>query len=728
MTKDRPEPRAPRARTIILSTVAALALVASFVCPLAMVAASAASPGAAPEIGEKDIGGVVTGPNGGEAGVWVIAETTELPTRFARIVVTDDQGRYLIPDLPPANYQVWVRGYGLVDSPKLRAKPGQVLNHRAVAAPDAASAAHYYPAIHWLTMMKIPPASDFGGSTNIPKDVSRTDWLALFGNTACIGCHQIGQEATRTLPAGLGKFDSSEQAWVRRTQSGQAGMFMTYMLARFGGAPYKYLADWTDRIARGEVPRTAPERPKGAERNVVVSWWEWSGPNKYLHDLISSDRRNPTVNAYGQLYGSPEYSTDNMPILDPRTNQAGTFKMPVRDPDMRVSLGEGHIGDVKPLQPSAYWGEEILWDTRANNHNAMIGKDGRVWLAAAVRDQDNPPPWCKKESSNSYAKAFPLGRSARQVAVLDPKTMKYTFVDTCFATHHLQFGYDADNTLWFSGTGEVAGWLNTRVLDETGDAEKAQGWAPFVLDLVGDGKWHPYVERDQAPQPGKNKRIVNGYGPYAVMPSPVDGSVWYTIGVSVGIPSVLRFDPKTKLSQIYHMPKEGVGIRGGDIDSQGVVWVSAANGSLASFDRRKCKAPLNGPNATGDHCPEGWSFHRYPGPGFEGETNSAEASYYTWVDQHDTLGLGKDVPISTANLQDGFVALKDGQMVMLRVPYPLGFYAKGLDGRIDDPNAGWKGRGLWTSSGDRAPWMVETGKGSRPLAVHIQLRPDPLAR
>ena len=118
----------------------------------------------------------------------------------------------------------------------------------------------------------------------------------------------------------------------------------------------------------------------------------------------------------------------------------------------------------------------------------------------------------------------------------------------------------------------------------------------------------------------------------------------------------------------------------------------------------------------------------YPGPGFEGfEDKSVEASYYTWVDQHNTVGLGENIPISTANLNDGFVALKNGKMILLRIPYPMGFYAKGLDGRIDDPNAGWKGRGLWSTSGDRTPWLMEGGKGSRPRAVHIQIRPDPLA-
>jgi hypothetical protein len=170
-------------------------------------------------------------------------------------------------------------------------------------------------------------------------------------------------------------------------------------------------------------------------------------------------------------------------------------------------------------------------------------------------------------------------------------------------------------------------------------------------------------------------------------------------------------------------------VRGGDIDSRGVVWVSLASGHLGAFDRSRCRGPLAGPAATGDHCPEGWSFHRYPGPGFEGVgENSAESSYYTWVDQHDTFGLGRDVPMSTANLNDGLVAFKDGRMILLRVPYPLGFYSKGFDGRIDDPALGWKGRGLWTTNGDRTPWLIEGGKGSRPLAAHFQLRPHPLAK
>src|SRR5688572_8933339 len=160
-------------RDILFSGVAAVGIAAA--SPSSAQAPAAAAAQVA--IDKDDIGGVVTGPNGPEAGVWVIAETTDLPTRYTKSVVTDDQGRYVIPDLPVGNYQVWVRGYGLIDSPRMRAKPGQVLNHTAVPAPNERAAAHYYPAIYWYTMMKIPPAKDFGGSTDIPKNITQQTWL-----------------------------------------------------------------------------------------------------------------------------------------------------------------------------------------------------------------------------------------------------------------------------------------------------------------------------------------------------------------------------------------------------------------------------------------------------------------------------------------------------------------------------------------------------------------------
>jgi hypothetical protein len=718
-------------KQVLFSTVAVAGIAALGATALAPANAQpkprTASITAAVAIDADDIGGVVKATNGKpEAGVWVIAETTDLPTRFTRSVVADDQGRYVIPDLPTANYQVWVRGYGLVDSPKLRAAPGQQLNHTSVSAPTPAAAAHYYPAIYWYVMMKLPPEKDFGGSSDIPKNITRETWRQRMGNVDCVGCHQLGQESTRTIPAQFGKFESGAEAWQRRIQAGQFGEQMTNRIAgQMGGVPYKYFGDWTDRVAKGELPKHKPVRPTGVERNLVVTTWDWSKPDKYLHDLISSDRRKPTVNAGGPLYGAPEYSTDDMPILDPKTHKVSSFKMPVADPSMPVSLGPGHAGNVKPAAASAYWGDAILWDTKANQHNAMFDDKGRVWLAASVRGMDNPA-WCKKGSEHPSAKVFPLDRSPRQAAVFDPKTKEYKFVDTCFGTHHPQFGYDADNTLWMSGSGQVAGWINTKVYDETGSAEKAVGWHPFVLDSNGNGKLDEFGDK---PEEGKDTRYNPGSGPYAVMPHPTDGSIWYTSGVFGGRPGFLRFDPKTKLSEFYEVPKEAIGLRGGDIGKDGVLYASGSAGHLIAFDRSKCKAPLNGPNATGNHCPEGFTLHKYPGPGFDGVPNSsAEASYYTWVDHHNAVGLGDNVPISTANLQDGFAALVNGKMVLMRVPYPMGFYAKGLDARIDDANAGWKGRGLWSATGDRTPWLNERGKGAYPMAVHIQVRPDPLAK
>jgi hypothetical protein len=195
--------------------------------------------------------------------------------------------------------------------------------------------------------------------------------------------------------------------------------------------------------------------------------------------------------------------------------------------------------------------------------------------------------------------------------------------------------------------------------------------------------------------------------------------------------------PATALVELYELPLDdarrpvtGFSPRGMDVDREGVVWAALASGHMASFDRRKCRAPLNGPGATGQHCPEGWTFYPEPLPQLRGVTDSgsAEGSYYTWVDQFDTFGLGTNVPISTGNASEGLLVLKDGQWVVLRVPYPLGFYTKWLDGRIDDPNAGWKGRGLWATVSTRAPFHQEGGRGTTSKVVKFQLRPDPLAR
>jgi hypothetical protein len=703
-----------------MHTPLALALVAALCAGSAGAAPAKKAP--KPRLSASNISGVVigVGRRGSarrstakpEGGVWVIAETDELPTRYAKIVVTDERGRFLIPDLPKASYWVWARGYGLLDSRKVKATPGRALEIKAPVAPNEASAAQYYPAIYWYAMLAIPEKGQFP----IGHASSQEEWLNVVKTNGCVGCHALGNAATRTVPRALGKFAASQDAWARRIASGQA---MTQMMAAAGRADAQRLlaqfADWTDRVAQGELPAERPARPDGVERNVVITLWDWSEAKAYLHDEISTDRRHPTVNAYGRLYGAAEESSDMIPVLDPVKNEASEIAHPVLDPETPSSRDA-------PMQPSAYWGREPIWDSRTSTHNPMLDERGRVWFTARVRPPATPD-WCRKGSSHPAAEVFPLERANRHLSMLDPASGRFTLIPTCFGTHHLVFAEDADNTLWTSSgsaASPVIGWLNRRVFEETRDAARAQGWTPFVLDSNGNGK------RDEDDQ-----RVVAGL--YSISVNPVDGSVW---GTSLGFPGKLvRVAPggdpvHTALTEIYEVPPPGYGPRGGDIDRDGVMWVSLASGHLASFDRRRCKGPLNGPNATGKHCPEGWTLRALPGPQFRGvsEPASAESSYYTWVDQFDTLGLGRNVPIATGNLNEGLLAFVGGQFVVLRVPWPLGYYTKGMDGRIDDPSAGWKGRGLWTTVGTRAPFHMEGGAGTRPKVVRFQVRPDPLAR
>jgi hypothetical protein len=683
-------------------------------------------------IGDNDLGGVVTSVQGPEAGVWVIAETTDLPTKFAKIVATDEQGRYVMPDLPKANYSVWVRGYGLVDSPKMQTTPGKLLNLTAVPAPHEAAAAQYYPAIYWYAMLKIPPKSEFPGTgpqgNGLPPGLkSQADWLANVKTLGCMSCHALGTIGTRTIPKELGEFKDSTEAWARRITSGQAMTAMVNVVGRLGSErALKLWADWTDRIAAGELPFAKPERPQGMERNVVLTLWDWSRPTAYLHDLIGTDRRKPTLYPNGKLYGSAEESTDYVPILDPVTHTATEVKAPVRDPKTPSSR-------EAPMAPSPYWGADPIWDSQTSNHNPMMDEKGRVWFTTRVRPPANPD-FCKKGSEHPSAKVFPLESANRHLSMYDPATGKFTLISTCFPTHHLIFAEDANNTLWTSAGGPasgVVGWLNRKLFEETGDEVKAQGWTPLILDTNGNGKRDEYVEPDQPVEPTKDKRVAAAI--YSVAVNPVDGTVW---GTSLAAPGyVVRVNPgpdptHTAITEIYEPPLPGYGPRGGDIDRNGVFWASLASGHLAGFDRSKCKGPLNGPNATGKHCPEGWTLYRLPGPQFKdvSDDGSAESSYYTWVDWFDSLGLGRNVAIATGNLNDSMLALVNGQFVNLRVPYPIGFFTKWAEGRIDDANAGWKGKSLWTTYSTRTMFHLEGGKENRPKVVRFQLRPDPLAR
>lgn len=621
MTAGNSSPLArPRAR--LLTAAIALAVLAA--CS-DQTAVSGTQPGQAASmtaatVAANVIRGRVTSANGPEAGVWVIAETRDLPTRFAKIVVTDDDGNYLLPELPDANYEIWVRGYGLVDSARVTSRPGAQLDLVASIAPDAASAAEYYPAGYWYSLLEVPGEDQFPGTGPMGNGISPTmrnqaQFIHQLTNGGCVVCHQLGNAATRNIPDFFNGFDSSAEAWARRVQSGQAGGFMIRTLTSMGleGTTRMY-GDWSDRIP--------------------------------------------------------------LNMLDENTG-------PVSG---------------NPVAPSPYWGDEAIWDSRANVHNPMLDAEGRVWITARVRGRDNPD-FCRAGSSHPAAQAYPTEASGRQLGMYDPQTGEYHHIDTCFGTHHLMFAEDADNTLWTSGGGAVVGWLNTRQYLETGDAAASQGWTPTILDTNGNGRRDDYVGPNDPPDPERDTQIMASF--YAVAPA-ADGSVWGSVlGFPGGLARLVPGDDPvhTALVEYYQPPVD-------------------ANGN-----------PLNGPEARGQHCPEGWTFYPEPLPQFRNvsRAGSSEGSYYTWVDQFDTFGLGANTPINTGNQSGALLALNDGEFVRLIVPYPLGFYAKWLDGRIDDPAAGWKGRGLWATYSSRAPFHMETGKGQSPIVYHFQLRPDPLA-
>jgi len=692
-----------------------------------------------------DIGGVVAGAKGPEAGVWVIAETSDFQTKLRKIVVTDERGRFLLPNLPKANYRIWIRGYGLVDSQPVLSGPGKTLALTALEAPDAKAAAQYYPANYWYSLLAVPPKGAFPMTVDVPAPVggghpvgpqviaTQEAWINQL--KSCVICHQMGDKATREIPPGFGKYSSTFEAWeqVLRIGGNAEGANLVNQMGH--EQMVGIYADWTERIARGEVPE-APPRPSGIERNLVLTVWDAGASTTFMHDVISTDKRSPTLNGNGPIYGI-DYHNGTLVIMDPVKNTNEAIPLPTIDDKKNMKANE--VGRVEPPDPlpSPYWSAKEFnpIDDPANPNSLTMDELGRVWMTSGVRAPETLPV-CRKGSTNKFARAFPIDYTDRHLSVYDPRTKTFQLIPTCFRTHHVNFAYDKDRTIYAdggspSGVNGVVGWLNTRMFDETGDAMASQGWCAPYLDINGNGKFDP----------GVDQRVTGN--PYSVQPSPLDGSVWVAYASYPG--KVLRMTrgdnpPATCKFEVYETPfdnpaRPGVRAffpRGIDVDSNGIVWTALAGSSqFASFDRRKCKG-LSGPTATGQHCPEGWTLYPMPGPNFKGVTiqTSTEWAYYNWVDKYNTFGMGDNIPIATGTNSDSLMVLnpKSGKWTLLRVPYPLSFYQRGLDGRIDDASAGWKGRGLWADNGTRTPWHQETGKGQASTIVRFQLRPDPLAK
>jgi hypothetical protein len=715
--------------------------------------------------GADYISGVVTGVAGPEAGVWVIAETNDLATPITKIVVTNDQGRYVLPQLPKANYQIWARGYGLLDSEPVDGVPGQSVDVRVANAPNAQAAAKIYPANYWASLIDIPSKSEFPGTGPEGNGINpafemQEHWL-LNLKSRCASCHQLGSEVTREI-----LLDDAVEAWEQKinmerdpgdiTLSNSARDYKNTMvngMTSFGGErAYKMFADWSVAIRNGAAP-PPPPRPEGLEQNVVLTMWDW-GDQRAIHDEVTTDQRNPTVNANGPIYGAiglyneePRFGA--ISVLDPVSHEAKLIPANRLDPKSQFAPPSG-----------------IEWSL----HTPMLDQKGRVWTTT-VTSESTPSPINCFDPANKYANYYPIetpryptAKATKYVSLYDPETGEERPIPVCFMTHHLRFAYDADNTLFFSSiqTRETIGWLNTRVYDETQDPMKAMGWCPLVLDTSGDGKIDPdrttwtrlaaglrgaTEGRDDSAEDGNqngNESAKGGdtqytYGSYSISVSQVDGSIWFGAPSSphpggIGRLSLGKNPPETCVTEYYQSPKNPDGTakaffdQGMDLDSKGVAWAAFSSGHLGKFDRSKCSV-TNGPTATGQQCPEGWTIYETPGPKFADTDVSGDFHYLIFVDIHNTLGLGKDVPIVTGTNSDSLLAFLPVQekWVVMRRPYPLGFYARGLDGRIDDPNTGWKGRAVWSADEMIPIFQLESGEGSTGKAVKFQMRPDPLA-
>ena len=627
-----------------------------------------------------------------EAGVWVIAETDSLPTPFRKIVVTNDDGRFVVPDLPKGAYHVWVRGYGLKDSAPADAAPGANLELQVLSATTPQEAAKVYPSQYWFSLYQppalesLPKTTAAGGGVAAGPIEGRDGWIAQF-KLGCMLCHQLGVQITR----GFAKPQDWEDTWHR------AGV-MNATADALGREPLKQsLVDWDSRIAAGETP-AQPPRPTGAERNIVITQWQWGAANSYVHDEVATDKRNPTLYPYGPVWGL-DIGTDTLWKLDVGTNRISSFHVPVR--------GNYHKS----------WNESFpSWSAYtwvANPHNPMMDDKGHVWITTQIREPKDQPKW---ESSdlvyqaghgptgvggagsvlNGEGERTAANTSGRQLGYFDSKTGKFVLIDTIYGTHHLQF--DAQGRLWTSLDPRGLGMFDPSKFDPA-NPEGTEGRAQKL-----------FIKLD--PETGQS---LTGGG-YGIAIDPVDQTVWRANPVATGAGNkLMRYDPRINVHTDYMLPAPGRGARGIDFSTDGTVWFATGSGHLGRLDPGSGK----------------FTYWQLPGPKLKGtgaETGSAEMPYYIWVDQFDTLGMGKNMVVTCGTNSDSLVVFDPAseKFAVIRIPYPLSFYTRGLDGRIDDAKAGWKGRGLWATFGEDPIIFIE--KTQRSSIVHIQYRPDPLAR
>ena len=552
-----------------------------------------------------------------------------------------------MPDLPDGYYQLWVRGYGSKDSDKVPAARGDKVKLQVANAATPQEAAKIYPASYWTSMIHPPAKADLPAGYG-----SQEQWLAAFRG-GCNQCHQLGMVATRKHT----DTDDFDGIFQRNQNMGQAANRLGKELLE------KTLVEWELRIKAGEVP-PAPPRPTGIERNFVVSQWDWGTRQSFFHDVTSTDKRNPTMYAYGKVYGADRTGGGVLWVLDPVKNTVEALPVQPRN-------AKGYSNKV-----DYYHDRESPDAWMASPHNPMLDEHGRVWMTEPVRPpgEENNPKWSPSTiamdttdpaAHDIAAKALMSRSHGMQLGYYDTKTNKFVGVDTSYNTHHLQF--DWQGRIWTDG--DVLGELDTNKIDPAN---------PAATEAGAEHAWMR-VNMD-------SKKVVPTNG-YATAVSPIDGTVWLSVPEVNGPQNKLyMLDPKTSKYKDYPLPLPGRLSHGIDFSTDGTVWFSAGSGHLGRLDPKTGK----------------FKYWDLPGPKFTGtgmETGSTEYPYFLWVDQFDTLGLGKDTVIVTGTTSDSMLIFdpKKETFTVFRMAYPIPFYTRGLDGRIDDAKAGWKGRGIWAT-------------------------------
>ena len=357
-------------------------------------------------------------------------------------------------------------------------------------------------------------------------------------------------------------------------------------------------ADWTDRIAAGELPAAEPSRPQGKERNVVVTMWDWADPKVYLHDEIASDKRNPDGQRQRpDLRRARRERRLSARSIDPKTHtrvddQAAPF----------ASRTRRAPSSTPPAGPSPYWGDEAIWNSQTTVHSFAMDKQARVWAAARVRKPADAGV-VPSGIGSSVRKALPDQSGAARPEHVRPEDQA-----AHDHRHVLHVGprelRRQRRALVIVRTGGRRGLVRHTDLGQDARREAGAGLERVRRSTTtATASATPTPSRTSPPIPTKDKRLnVQFYG---------DSPANRRLGVGIGPGHAGRARPlrsrrasagdgavggTTRCRGTTRSAKvQGFAPRGMDIDSKNVVWTVLSSGHLASFDRSKCKGPLNGP-------------------------------------------------------------------------------------------------------------------------------------